>query len=893
VQLQSGGTADADPGEICMLAIKDVDASSSSLARSALLIAAVLALAGSILGISAIVRGMVSGDERFVVLSGGLFGFALLATPFAYRKSAVQATAAVSTSFYTLYLCSGALISILCPGNHENLFIYLFWFFALLMLNKLVNTYAAGRLLDRVIQIAPLAIVCGLFPRVVVLFSITEVYQALIFCLSYVCFGLMLNAVTRYREAYIVERERAESLRIESEVLESISDCFISLDSKFRLVYLNDAACAEFATERRAALNKAIPGVVPGFFSPSMLARMRDASDQASAAEFEAQNILGQWYEMRCFPQRGRISVYFRNITESVLSRHQLDAANDRVREQSELLDKAQDAIFVQDMDGRILYWNQGAQRLFGWTAAEVIGKRTGDLFNSSTAAVHQAFRACVADGAWKGELIKTDKSGRTLIVESRCTLVRGDDGRPHSLLTTNTDITHRKAADERIHHLAFHDTLTGLPNRAWLRDYLEHRLAGSPQPKNYGALLLIDLDDFKTLNDTSGHDTGDLLLQQVAARLRSLVRKCDLIARFGGDEFVVLLEGLSADAETAVAEAGSIGESILSMFRQPYMLQHFEYQGTASIGAALVESDRNTVDDLLKRSDLAMYQAKAQGRDNVCIFDPAMASSADARAVLLADLKRAMQNHEFELHYQPQVDSAGRVTGCEALLRWRHPLRGMISPMQFIPLAESSGLIVELGYWVLETACAQAAAWSRHPGTEELIIAVNVSFRQFLEARFVNQVEKAIRDSGVNPHQIKMEITESFMAEKIDETIARMTVIKALGIGFSMDDFGTGYSSLSQLKRLPLDQLKIDQSFVRDVPSGAADASIVRAIITLGRSLNLRVIAEGVETEQQRAFLDSHGCNAFQGFLFAPALPLASFESYVAATAQEQETAA
>jgi diguanylate cyclase (GGDEF)-like protein/PAS domain S-box-containing protein len=876
-----------------MLAVKDVDASSSSLARSALLLAAVLALAGSILGISAVVRGTVRGAETFVVLSGGIFGFGLLVTPFAYRKSAAQATAAVSTSFYTLYLCSGVVISILCPGNHENLFVYLFWFFALLMLSKLVNTHAAGRLLDRVILIAPVVIVCGLFPRVVALFSVTSVYRTGIFCLSYVCFGLMLNAVTRYREAYIVERERAEQLRIESEVLESISDCFIALDSEFRLVYLNDAACAEFATERRAALKARIPDAVPGFFSPSMLAQMRAASDQAAVAGFEAQNMQGQWYLMRCFPQPDRISVCFRNITESVLSRRQLEAANDRLREQSELLDKAQDAIFVQDMDSRILYWNQGAQRLFGWTAAEVIGKRAGDLFGSSAAPVRQAFRACVADGTWNGELVKTDKSGRTLIVESRCTLVRDDDGRPHSLLTTNTDITHRKAADERIHHLAFHDTLTGLPNRALLRDHLERRLAEAPLPHEYCALLLIDLDDFRTLNDTSGHEAGDFLLLQVAARLRSLVRKSDTIARFGGDEFIVLLENLSADRETALAEAGSIGESILNALREPYMLQHFEFQGTASIGAALVEDERNTVDDLLKRAELAMYRAKAQGRNSVCIFDPAMASSADARAALLADLKRALHNNEFELYYQPQVNSAGRVTGCEALLRWRHPLRGMVPPMEFIPLAESSGLIVELGYWVLETACAQAAAWSRHPATEGLIIAVNVSFRQFLDARFVQLVEKAIRDSGANPQRIKLEITESFMVEKIDETIARMTAIKALGVGFSMDDFGTGYSSLSQLKRLPLDQLKIDQSFVRDVLSGAADASIVRAIITLGQSLNLNVIAEGVETEEQRAFLNAHGCSAYQGYLFAPALPLAGFESYVGSTAQAQETAA
>jgi diguanylate cyclase (GGDEF)-like protein/PAS domain S-box-containing protein len=610
----------------------------------------------------------------------------------------------------------------------------------------------------------------------------------------------MLDAVTQYREAYIVEREHAKSLRIESEVLESISDCFISLDREFRLVYLNDAACSEFAVKPGAALNHAIPGVIPGFFSESMLAELRVASDQAHATVFETQSAKGLWYEMRCFPQRGRMSIYFRNITESVLSRHQLEVAHNRLREQSELLDKAQDAIFVQDMESRILYWNQGADRLFGWTAAEVMGLRVGDVFQASALDVRRAFSSVVQQGEWVGELAKKHKDGSDLIVESRCTLVRTGDKTPHSILAINTDITDRKATDARIHNLAFHDVLTGLPNRALLRERLEKALAIAHDLEYCGALLLIDLDDFKTLNDTSGHDVGDCLLREVATRLQSCIRASDTAARLGGDEFVVMLLNLNKDPDVAIGEAKSVGETIVRAFRRPYLLQHQEYEGTASVGATLFQGRSETVDDLLKRADLAMYRAKAQGRNNLCLFDPAMESAAASRVALLADLKKALANGEFELHYQPQVTSDRRVVGCEALLRWRHPLRGMVPPNEFIPLAEADGLIVDLGYWVLDTACSQLAAWARQPGMEDLNMAVNVSIRQFFDSRFVQFVERALRISGADSKRLKLEITESFMMERVDDVIAKMSALKAHGIGFSMDDFGTGYSSLSQL---------------------------------------------------------------------------------------------
>jgi diguanylate cyclase (GGDEF)-like protein/PAS domain S-box-containing protein len=614
-----------------------------------------------------------------------------------------------------------------------------------------------------------------------------------------------------------------------------------------------------------------------------MLTELRAASDQTSVTMFEAQDSKhGMWYEMRCFPQPERMSIYFRNITESVLSRCTLEAAQIRLREQSQLLDKAQDAIFVQDMDSRLLYWNKGAERLFGWSAAEVMDRFVGDVFHQTREDVRGAFTAVLQDGECTCEMSKCHKDGRALIVESRSTLLRNDAGEPHSILSINTDISNRKTADARIHNLAFYDVLTGLPNRALLRERLEEKLAAASTPKSMGALMLIDLDDFKTLNDSSGHDVGDLLLQEVALRLTSCIRECDTVARFGGDEFVVLLEMLSPDAELAGREARAIGEKILCACREPYLLGDNEYDGTGSIGATLLQGTQDSVDALLKRVELAMYRAKAQGRNTICFFDPAMETLAASRAELLADLKKAMQNHDFQLHYQPQVDSGGRVTGAEALLRWPHAQRGMVPPNEFIPLAESAGLIIDLGLWVLQTACVQIAAWAHQPEMEGLNFAVNVSLRQFLDSHFVQLVEKVLRETGANPHRLKLEITESFMMEKGVETIAKMTTLRGRGVGFSMDDFGTGYSSLSQLKSLPLDQLKIDQSFVRDVLNGVRDASIVRTIITLGRSLNLSVIAEGVETEDQREFLERQGCYAYQGYLFSPALPPSGFEDFV-----------
>jgi diguanylate cyclase (GGDEF)-like protein/PAS domain S-box-containing protein len=845
----------------------------------------ILASTGCGLGVFGIVTGEVAGLESALILSCLLFSSATLITLIFFHQVALQKVTAVSTIFFFIYLCVGAIISALGNSSHIDFFIYLIWFFPLLVFNKLVNEPAAERMLAKILIFSPPLLIACLFSHLILIFKMDHLLVIMVFCLSYISYGFMLNVVTRYREAYIIERERVEALKVEAELLESISDSFISLDAECSLVYLNDSACAEFGVLRQTALKKNISHAVPSFFSQTMLIELRAAAGNSTATMFEAQDKKrDRWYEMRCFPRADGLSVYFRNITESVSSREKLEQAHNSLRQHAELLDKAQDAIFVQDMAGRILYWNKGAERIYGWTSEKVTGQLICNVFRTTLDDMNKSVASVLRQGEWTGELAQHDSKGNTLTVESRCTLVKAEDGRPRAILSINTDITNRKKAEARIEHLAFFDVLTGLPNRLLLHERLEKALQTAIHRGNMGALLFIDLDDFKTLNDTLGHDVGDLLLEQVALRLTSCVRRIDTVARLGGDEFVVMLEGLSEDLETATVEAMTTGNKILEAFLRPYKVGNDEFHSTTSIGITVFPEWSDTVDDLLKRADLAMYRAKSQGRNVMCLFDPAMQILVASRAELQADLRRASQNREFEVHYQPQVNRCGNVIGAEALLRWRHPGRGMISPDEFIPLAEEAGLIVELGRWVLETACSQLAKWSKLPAMEHLTISVNVSARQLLDAYFVDLVRDVLRKSGANPRKLKLEITESAAIDKMEDTIAKMTALRIAGVGLSLDDFGTGYSSLSRLRRLPLDQLKIDRSFVSDVLTDSKVASIARTIIALGHSLNLSVIAEGVETEGQRTFLETEGCHLYQGYLFSAALTASSFEAFAAA---------
>lgn len=446
-------------------------------------------------------------------------------------------------------------------------------------------------------------------------------------------------------------------------------------------------------------------------------------------------------------------------------------------------------------------------------------------------------------------------------------------------------DITERKRHEERIHQLAFFDPLTLLPNRRLMFDRLEHALATSTRHHRMGALLMIDLDHFKELNDTHGHTTGDGLLVEVAARLGRSIRQGDSTARLGGDEFVVILEDLGGTL-TSPVQAAAIATKIRDALNQPFHLaagpqgEVITYHCSASIGVAMFGDVVTSATELLRRVDTAMYQAKAAGRNTLCFFDPAMQAAANARSAMNADLHEALGLGQFELHYQVQMNEQRQPIGAETLLRWRHPHQGMVSPASFIALAEDTGLIVPLGNWVLETACRQLATWSKHPELAQLSLAVNVSARQFRQLSFTDQVQQLLVSTGAPASKLKLELTESTLIEDADAVVQRMEELQALGIRFSLDDFGTGYSSLAYLKRLPLTQLKIDQSFVRDLLTDHNDAAIVKTIIALGNSLGLDVIAEGVETEAQLAFLAEHGCRQYQGYLFGKPVPVAAFEA-------------
>ena len=441
-------------------------------------------------------------------------------------------------------------------------------------------------------------------------------------------------------------------------------------------------------------------------------------------------------------------------------------------------------------------------------------------------------------------------------------------------------DVSEAKADEEKIRNLAFYDTLTGLPNRRLLWERLRQALISSIRSGSKHALLFVDLDGFKSLNDTLGHHIGDLLLQETARRIQSCVREVDTVARLGGDEFVIVLEDLSQIPEIAAAQARTVGGKILTAIDQPFLLEGRECHTTSSMGITVFGNQNESTNEVLQQADIAMYQAKAAGRNAMFFFAPALQASVNARVALERDLRQAIRENQFSLYYQPQLDR-GLLTGAEALLRWKHPSRGIVTPQDFVPLAEETGLIFPLGTWVLETACSQIAAWTGRKEGEHLSIAVNISAREFRQPKFVDYVLAALERTGANPHNLKIELSESMFGENVEEVIAKMNKLKAHGIRFSLEDFGTGYSSMSYLKRLPLDQIKIDRAFVSELLQDPISGAVAQAIISFGKAMGLSVIAEGVETEEQRSFLAKLGCHSFQGFLFSHPLPLGEFSEW------------
>ncbi len=540
------------------------------------------------------------------------------------------------------------------------------------------------------------------------------------------------------------------------------------------------------------------------------------------------------------------------------------------------------EAILITDANANIIHVNQAFTDITGYSPEEVLGKNPRIL---STDRQDKAFyaamwRQLLDTGSWTGEMWDRRKDGQIYPKWLTITAVKNEQQKTAQYVSIFSDITTRKQAEEEIRNLAFYDALTNLPNRRLMLDRFRLALHGSARSHQYGAVLFLDMDRFKTLNDTLGHDHGDLMLIEVARRIQACVREVDTVSRLGGDEFVVLIEEISTSAEDTSQKIALVAEKIRAALSAPYQLKGHEHHSSPSIGVCLYRGNEESVETLLKHADMAMYQAKDSGRNAVRFFDPAIQQAVEAHAALEADLRHAVPDQQLRLHYQIQVDNDHRPLGAEALARWTHPECGMILPGQFIPIAEESLLIIEVGNWVLETACRQLALWSKREQTRHLELAVNVSAQQFSKHDFVENVAAVIRAHQVNPARLKLELTESVVLTDVSDVVAKMHALKALGIKLSMDDFGTGYSSLSYLKQLPLDQIKIDQSFVHDIAIDNYDAVMVKTIIDMARSFCLNVVAEGVETEAQLNFLKQNGCMAYQGYLFSRPVPIEEFEA-------------
>lgn len=618
------------------------------------------------------------------------------------------------------------------------------------------------------------------------------------------------------------------------------------------------------------ATGKPVRQVVMGVFRPrtgDMVWLLVDAQPQVDAQ--------GQVLEVVCT---------FVDISDRKKVEAELLARERALRESAQhtqsILDNVVDAVVTIDHRGLVESFNKAATEMFGYSQAEVMGRNVSLLMADHEGAFHDRYlkRHNVTG---ERHLIGSPREmqGRRAdgsLFPIHLAVSRADGaGRP-TFIGLMRDVSQQRAAEEQIRKLAFYDHLTGLPNRRLLMDRLEHAMGNAARLGQHGALMFLDLDHFKQLNDTLGHGMGDQLLVQVALRLQGCMREVDSVARLGGDEFVVLLEGLARDEREAGVQVELVAQKLLHALGQSYDLGTSRHTSTPSIGIALFKDRYDSVDDLLRMADAAMYQAKAAGRNTARFYDPAMQAAAEERSLQENDLQRGLAMQEFVLHYQIQIDAAGAPVGAEALVRWLHPARGMVPPGEFIALAEQTGMILELGQWVLETACHQLAVWALQPGRAGWTLAVNVSASQFAHADFVANVFRALEQAGARADRLKLELTESMLAVDIDDLIVKMFAIKSRGVSFSLDDFGTGYSSLSYLKRLPLAQLKIDHSFVRDILNDPNDVAIARTILALGHTLGLEVIAEGVETAEQHEFLSRLGCDAFQGYLFGRPTPQA-----------------
>jgi len=679
----------------------------------------------------------------------------------------------------------------------------------------------------------------------------------------------------------ISQRKRDQrALQMMKFSIDHMGDKVTWINSEAKVLYANIAACSSLGYTHEEMLRMRVPDFDPDFPTEAWPDHW-DALKKHGSFTFESRHRTkdGRIYpvEVSINYMRFEDEEYNCGYARDISKRKQME---EELRIAATTFD-SQDAILITDRDANILRANQAFQDMSGYDADELIGKNPRIIKSERhDADFFQTIQSALLNsGKWSGEIWACRKNGEDYPTAVTITAVYDDHQQVSNYVSVARDISAIKKTEQEIHQLAFYDHLTQLPNRRLLLERLQRTIAASARHGWHGALIFLDLDHFKTINDTQGHVMGDRLLIEAARRLLTCVREIDSVARLGGDEFVVVLEELSTQAQEAAAQTEMIVEKIRDELSKPYDLNNYDYISTASFGVNLFRGHQESVEDLLKHADIAMYQAKTSGRNVMRFYDPAMQTAIEARADLEDELRQALAKQQFCLHYQIQVDKQRRPLGAEVLLRWEHPKRGLVSPAEFIIITEETGLIIPIGLWVLHTACRQLKAWQHNALTRDLTLAVNVSAKQFRQNDFVAQVKRILLESGAQASHLKLELTESTVLENVEDTISKMRELKRLGVSFSMDDFGTGYSSLQYLKRLPLDQIKIDQSFVRDITFDPNDDAIVQTIIAMTEALGLSVIAEGVETETQHAFLERHDCHAFQGYLFGKPLPLAQFE--------------
>lgn len=703
-----------------------------------------------------------------------------------------------------------------------------------------------------------------------------------------VLFGwlIWLLGSSRERAVALAQNMTQELRQIQSDLectLNAIPDVLFELDSEGRYLSYHTKNVSLLAAPTEQLIGKKISEVLPQKAADICMEALHEAALNGISSGQQIELPFGnemRWFELSVAKREDsafddpHFVMISRDITDRKLASHQLSIAA--------IAFESQEAMFVTSADNVILRVNRAYTNITGYRAEEAIGK-IPSILKSGRHDKHfyaSMWHSINHNGSWMGEIWNRRKNGEQFPCQLNITAVKDVTGVVTNYVATMIDITFSKAASDEIKMLAFYDSLTRLPNRRLLIDRLTQALASCIRSGETGALLFLDIDHFKNINDTLGHDIGDIFLQEVAQRLSQCMRAGDTVARLGGDEYVVLLEGLASDTLTAAADVEAYGYKILQALSETYYLGTHQCHSSVTIGAVLFDKHKDSIDELLKQADIAMYEAKNAGRNTLRFFDPQMQFAISTRTELERELRTAVENNEFELFYQLQVDRDNQALGAEALIRWRHPERGLISPIDFIPLAEETGLILEIGQWVLDAACTQLKIWEHDPNTSKLKLSVNVSAKQFHQANFVQSVTSTLARHRIKPSLLNMELTESTLLNDTESATTSMNELKKLGVRFELDDFGTGYSSLQYLKKLPLYQLKIDQSFVRDITDDANDRALVTTIISMSHSLGLKVIAEGVETAEQLAFLQENGCDHYQGYYFSQPVPITTFET-------------